>query len=473
MCDFIYSMKKILLLFDKKSVIDGQADPAHLRSFLGQFFDDVEYTVSTYSELIFSIDVGRCSVIVHPDNRDLSEFDVIYFRRFNGDHARAMAAAIYAADAGVKILDSEILTRKGSITKLTQYMKLAINCIAIPQTLSAEQDLLKSMLESDELKLKYPLVMKIADATRGAANELVHDKDGALMFIKDYPEGEILVQEYIDNDGDYRVWVLGDKLGPVFYRQRDEINTHKNNTSQGASLLQVRDPNEILLIKDLALNAAKLLNREIAGVDVVKRKGVDSDYRIFEVNRAPQVEHTPLEKDKALALSSYMREVAYGKCRTFAEKLDVVGVSSLIDFVGYKNLKSIPVRIDSGARTSSLWASQVKIKDDIVSFKLFGHNSPYYTGKLIRKKLAGIRKVTSSTGHVQDRYVVVMSIRMQGKRLNAKFTLSDRSTQTYPILIGRNTLRGNFLVDSGDPGEAQLYKYPEEKNEFKENEADL
>ena len=149
----------------------------------------------------------------------------------------------------------------------------------------------------------------------------------------------------------------------------------------------------------------------------------------------------------------------------------IIGVSSLVDFVGYKNLKQVPARIDTGARTSSLWASDVKIKNGVATFKLFGPGSPWYTGKVVRRKVIELRDVTSSTGHTESRYLIALSIRMHGKRLNAKFTLSDRSSQVYPILIGRNTLRSNFLVDSGDPGEARLYKYPEEANEFAESEA--
>lgn len=151
--------------------------------------------------------------------------------------------------------------------------------------------------------------------------------------------------------------------------------------------------------------------------------------------------------------------------------MDIIGVSSLVDFSGYKNLKQIPARIDTGARTSSLWATDVKIIKGIASFKMFGPGSAWYTGKIVRKKVIEIREVTSSTGHTQERHVISISVRIHGKRLNAKFTLSDRSTQTYPILIGRNTLRGNFLVDSGDPGEAKLYKHPEEADEFNESEA--
>lgn len=151
--------------------------------------------------------------------------------------------------------------------------------------------------------------------------------------------------------------------------------------------------------------------------------------------------------------------------------MQIIGVSTLVDFVGYKNLKQVPARIDTGARTSSLWASDIKIRDGVATFKLFGKDAQWYTGKVVRRSVIETRNVTSSTGHTQTRYVISMPIRMQGKRLNAKFTLSDRTTQVYPILIGRNTLRGNFLVDSSDPGEAKLYKDITEINDFNENEA--
>lgn len=149
----------------------------------------------------------------------------------------------------------------------------------------------------------------------------------------------------------------------------------------------------------------------------------------------------------------------------------VIGVSTYVDFARYKLMKQVPARVDTGARTSSLWASNIKMKGKKVSFSFFGEGSPFYTGKYITLPIHGVRYVTTSTGHEQARYVVNLSVRIHGKRLNAKFTLSDRSTQSYPILIGRNTLRGNFLVDSCDPGEAKMYKYPEEEQEFNESEA--
>ena len=42
---------------------------------------------------------------------------------------------------------------------------------------------------------------------------------------------------------------------------------------------------------------------------------------------------------------------------------------------------------------------------------------------------------------------VKMQIVIRGRRIMATFTLADRSTQVYPVLIGRATLNGKFIVD--------------------------
>ena len=150
----------------------------------------------------------------------------------------------------------------------------------------------------------------------------------------------------------------------------------------------------------------------------------------------------------------------------------IIGVSTCLNFTDYKALKNIPARIDTGARTSSLWVSDIRLKDDDkISFLIFGPGSEFYTGKRITLPLEGMRTVTNSTGQSQDRYMVKMNIKMNRRRLKARFTLSNREAQAYPILIGRNTLRGNFLVDSSDPGEAPLYKDPQEQNDYDESEA--
>lgn len=109
--------------------------------------------------------------------------------------------------------------------------------------------------------------------------------------------------------------------------------------------------------------------------------------------------------------------------------------------------KAIPSRVDTGAKTSAVWATNIVEKDYTLHFVLFDTQSPYYTGKILTSRDYSVRAVSSSTGHTQDRYAVKLGIVFAGKKIRATFTLADRSTQVYPILIGRNVLRGKFIVD--------------------------
>lgn len=130
----------------------------------------------------------------------------------------------------------------------------------------------------------------------------------------------------------------------------------------------------------------------------------------------------------------------------------IIGRSELIAFPEVQN-KPIPARIDTGAKTSALWASEVVQKDGQLSFVLFDKTSPYYTGDPLFVDHFEKRLVASSNGAIQDRYAVRLLIKIKGKKIRGYFTLADRSQQAYPVLIGRNILRGKFLVDvqSGHP----------------------
>lgn len=132
----------------------------------------------------------------------------------------------------------------------------------------------------------------------------------------------------------------------------------------------------------------------------------------------------------------------------------VIGSTVLVDFGHTAIQEHVAARVDSGARTSSLWASNISLKDGRVVFELLGEGHPDYTGEKITLPLIDVRVVISSMGNSQDRYVVELPVKIAGVSLVSQFTLSDRSKQRYPILVGRNTLAGSFLVDCSQPGEA-------------------
>ncbi|HUC90249.1 MAG TPA: RimK/LysX family protein [Patescibacteria group bacterium] len=120
-----------------------------------------------------------------------------------------------------------------------------------------------------------------------------------------------------------------------------------------------------------------------------------------------------------------------------AEKLDLVEL-------GYAG---VHCRIDTGAKTSAIWASDVEEKDNKLQVVFFGLQSPQYSGQKHIFEEFDKTVVASSTGHSQVRYKIRILIKIKGKKIRAWFTLADRSTQVYPVLIGRNVLLGKFVVD--------------------------
>ena len=129
----------------------------------------------------------------------------------------------------------------------------------------------------------------------------------------------------------------------------------------------------------------------------------------------------------------------------------VIGRAEYVDFPEL-GLFEVPARIDTGARTSSVWASSVKLEDGKLKVVLFGEQHRLFTGEELVFDEFDTTVVANSTGHAQHRYKVQLLVVLKGKRIRAWFTLADRSTQVYPVLIGRNVMLGKFVVDVKQAG---------------------
>lgn len=123
----------------------------------------------------------------------------------------------------------------------------------------------------------------------------------------------------------------------------------------------------------------------------------------------------------------------------------IIGSTEYVEITGVKN---VPAKIDTGADTSAIWASHIDMtKDGTLTFTLFDQKSSFYTGEKISTKDYMVKSVRSSHGDVQIRYRVKLPVIVGQKSFTTTFTLADRSRNHFPILIGRHTLEGNFLVD--------------------------
>ncbi len=123
-----------------------------------------------------------------------------------------------------------------------------------------------------------------------------------------------------------------------------------------------------------------------------------------------------------------------------------IGPRILIDF-SRLGIENVPAKVDTGADSSSIWASNIKERNGKLSFVLFGPGSPFYTGAVIEVSDYQIRSIRNSFGYSELRYMVKLKITIENRNLDVNFSLADRSSSRFPVLIGRRTLQRRFLVD--------------------------
>lgn len=112
------------------------------------------------------------------------------------------------------------------------------------------------------------------------------------------------------------------------------------------------------------------------------------------------------------------------------------------------DIYGIDAKIDTGAYTSSIHCHHIApTLDGRVRFNLLDPNHDAYNEKMIELPIHKVKMVKSSNGKAEERYIIKTDIVLEGQKINAQFSLTDRSEMRYPLLIGRRLLKGRFLVD--------------------------
>jgi len=102
----------------------------------------------------------------------------------------------------------------------------------------------------------------------------------------------------------------------------------------------------------------------------------------------------------------------------------------------------LPARIDTGAATSSLDARDLTVKNDMAAFRL----PDRYGGLRLNVPVIGWQDIRSADFR-ERRPVVEIGLCIGPKELRIKVNLNDRSAVKYSLILGRNALEENFVVD--------------------------
>jgi hypothetical protein len=119
----------------------------------------------------------------------------------------------------------------------------------------------------------------------------------------------------------------------------------------------------------------------------------------------------------------------------------IIGRKEIADLPSFQLYNKI-MKIDTGAYTSSIDVVSSVLKDNVLHVQ-FVEDGPIVTFSTFKMK-----RIKSSNGVVQERFVIDGVIEIGGQQIHTPFSLTDRSGMKYPILLGRKFLNKRFLVDT-------------------------
>lgn len=410
--------------------------------------ENIEIDYVALEDLMFEIKRGQVKINDLHSGKRIDNYDWVYFKSWEGMPDRAAALAEYLFNKGIPFSDRAVI-EKGNGNKLVSHMKFWAHDIPIASTVYCAPKHWLEVLPT--ITLKYPVVIKAVDGQKGRMNFLAKNYDEAKRVFAENPEVEFIVQQYIPNTHDLRIQVYGGHAALVMQRMAQE-GSHLNNTSAGggAKLIPLSRIDKTVL--RLAERAAAAVGLQVSGVDVMPNSKTGK-YYILEANQGSQIVTGKFTHENIAAFNKFVKNQAKLRFINKAgnRKLSIIGRHEAVSLLDL-GIDSINAKIDTGAYSSSIHAEKIKVvkkgAQQILTFQipanLFCDNKP----KTFEVEDFGIVPVKRASASKQERYTINTRLYLGGRKFITTFTLSDRGSMRYPVLIGRRVIRGRFLVNT-------------------------
>jgi glutathione synthase/RimK-type ligase-like ATP-grasp enzyme len=294
--------RRILMLSTKRtSVTQKYADN------LAKALKDVGVTYAAYEDLAYYTGLPKSRIALRDSDIDIADFDLVYFKTTSRCMDVAAAAARYLESRQVPFID-EAIKHFPSTSKLYQYILLEQSSMLVPKSIFMLPEPLAGSFTMLQRELGLPFILKDIHGNKGEHNYLVTDEASFTQACTIAAESAVqcVAQAFVANDSDYRVLVLGNRVALVIKRTRTHDDTHLNNTSQGADAVIVPVSTLPPAIQKACQEAAKLVERHIAGVDIVQEKHTGVWY-CLDFNDGPQLASGSFVTEKYTAVADYLK----------------------------------------------------------------------------------------------------------------------------------------------------------------------
>lgn len=132
-------------------------------------------------------------------------------------------------------------------------------------------------------------------------------------------------------------------------------------------------------------------------------------------------------------------------------KKKIIGRNEIVDLPKLE-LYGLRAKVDTGAYTSAIHYHHAEVVDwegkEMLHFTLLDPSHPEYNDKSFYFDKFKTKIIKNSFGQSEERYIIRAVIRLFGNDIETEFSLSDRGSLKFPILLGRKLLNKHFIVDT-------------------------
>ncbi len=202
---------------------------------------------------------------------DVDHYDGIFVRQAYPHFNSVRSIAKQFLERGKVVVDANIIDGLGG-GKFSSLQKLSAAGISIPKTERASESIMNP-----------PFIAKWIYGFGGKHTYTIRDADQLPVLFNTYPKEEVIVQQYIRADYEYKIVSVGYKSIPVILKIAYDPEKSRPDYKQ-CQILSLAFHDALV---QLAERAARTLGRELAKTDIVEANG---KYYVLEVNRWPGLE---------------------------------------------------------------------------------------------------------------------------------------------------------------------------------------
>ena len=258
--------------------------------FIKQSFIDAGNNITECDSENFSYyqDKNHCKVFYDGQLIQFDHNDYVYIKSSQQRVESVSLLANVLLSKGVRFNDS--INAESSHRSSKAFQSILLPCaqqLPFPKSLVLKSSTLDSNVDLINKNFDTNYVLKYWGSKGRAVrvitpNESLKDAVKDLLAESKQKNSFFTIQEIIEKECDYRVMVVNNKVLGTIKRSSDSFHT---NLSKGGRHELVTGESSVADIESLGLQAAKAMNYDVAGVDIVRSQ--DGQCYIFEVNKNP------------------------------------------------------------------------------------------------------------------------------------------------------------------------------------------